>query len=105
MKFHDKVQGMNIFPRFPRIMLNSVSFPFDQVAQFPVNHLTIQDLFHNPLFFSVYDFWKRGGPGIGSSGAGDNLTTLKTRCSQLMEGGKLRAVCIVSDFVDYREGA
>ena len=25
--------------------------------------------------------------GIGSSGMGDNLMTLKTRCSQLMEGG------------------
>ena len=60
MKFHDKVQGMNIFPRFPGIMLNSVSFPFDQVSQFPVNHLTIQDSFHDPLFFSVYDFRERG---------------------------------------------
>ena len=82
---------MNIFPRFPGIVLDSVSFPFDQVAQFPVNHLTVQDLFHNPFFFSVYDFWKRGGSGcylcIGSSSAGVNLMTLRTGCSRLMEGG------------------
>ena len=60
MKFCDKVRGMNIFPRFPGIMLDSVSFPFDQVSQFPVNHLTIQDLFHDSLFFSIYDFQERG---------------------------------------------
>ena len=32
MKFHDEVWGMSIFPRFPGIVFNSVSFPFDQVA-------------------------------------------------------------------------
>ena len=91
MKFHDKVRGMNIFLRFPGIVRDSISFPFDEVSQFLINHLTIQDLFHDPFFFSVYDFQERGGgsgchPGIGSSGAGDNLTTLKTGCSRLMEG-------------------
>ena len=82
---------MNIFLRFSGIVLDSISFPFDQVAQFLVNHLTVQDLFHNPFFFSVYDFRKRGGSGcclcIGSSGAGVNLMSLKTGCSRLMEGG------------------
>ena len=51
---------MNIFLRFPGIVLNSISFPLDQVAQFPVNHLTVQDLFHNPFFFSIYNFRKWG---------------------------------------------
>ena len=64
MKFCDEVWGMNISPRFPGIVLNSVSFPLDQVVQFPVNHLTVQDLFHDPFFFSIYDFQKRGGEWV-----------------------------------------
>ena len=66
MKFCDKVWGMNIFPRFPGIMLHSISFPFNQVSQFPVDHLAIQDLFHDPFFFSIYDFQERGREWMSS---------------------------------------
>ena len=42
------------------LYLYSVSFPLDQVMQFTVDHLTVQDLFHDPFFFSVYNFWEWG---------------------------------------------
>ena len=55
-----KVQGMNVVPGFPGIVLNPISFPFNQVSQFPVYHLAIQDLFQNPFLLSIYDLWEQG---------------------------------------------
>ena len=42
-------------------MFDSKSFPFDQVAQFPIDHFAIQNFFYNPFLFFLYDFWKWGG--------------------------------------------
>jgi hypothetical protein len=52
---------MYIIPGFPRIVLDAKVLPFHQVPEFPVDHLAVQDLFYNPLFFSVDDLrrWRR----------------------------------------------
>ena len=72
-----QVWGMNVVPGFPGVVLNSISFPFNQVSQFLVYHLAIQNLFHNPFLFSIYDFQEQGRKWVsslyGSSGAGVNL--------------------------------
>jgi len=56
VKIRHQFRCMNIIPRFPGIVLNTETFPFDQVTQFPVNHLTIQDFLHHPLFFAIHNF-------------------------------------------------
>ena len=38
MKFCDMFWGMNIICWFPGVVFYSESFPFDQVAQFPIDH-------------------------------------------------------------------
>jgi len=48
---------VKIFRVFPGILLYPVAFPFDQVLEFPSEHSTVQDHFHNILFFSIYEFW------------------------------------------------
>ena len=49
-----------------------------------------------------------GGSGcrlcIGSSGAGVNLTTLKTVCSQLMEGGSQRQYALFPTLLTIGKG-
>jgi len=70
---------VEIFRVFPGISLYPVAFPLDQVLEFPSEHPPVQDLFHNVLLFSIYEFWWRWRvPTIRSSGAGDSFTTLKT---------------------------
>jgi hypothetical protein len=49
---------MNVIPRFPRIMLDSKIFPLHKIPQFPIDHLTIQNFFHNPFLFSIHNFWR-----------------------------------------------
>ena len=67
------------FSEFPGIPLYPVAFPFDQVLEFSSEHPPVQDFFHNVLLFPIYEFQQRlRVPTIGSSGAGDNFTTLKT---------------------------
>jgi len=71
---------VEMFPVFPGISFYPVAFPLNQVLEFPSKHPTVQDLFHNILLFPIYKFRRRWWvPTIGSSGAGDNFTTLKTR--------------------------
>jgi len=70
---------VEILQVFPCIPLYPIAFPFDQVLEFPSEHSTVQDFFHNVLLFPIYEFWRRLWVlMIGSSGAGDNFTTLKT---------------------------
>ena len=102
MKFHDKVWGMNIFPRFPGIMLDSVSSHLTRYCNFQL--ITLLSKISSTTHSSSQSMISgRGGgsgccPGIGSSGAGDNLTTLKTGCSQLMEGGSWRRYVLNTKF-------
>jgi hypothetical protein len=49
IKFHYEVRGMNTVPRFPRVVLDSETFPFDQIPQFPIDHLAIQNFLYYPL--------------------------------------------------------
>jgi len=70
---------VEIFPVFPGISFYPIAFPLNQVLEFPLKHPTVQDLFHNILLFPIYKFWRRWRVlTIGSLGAGDNFTTLKT---------------------------
>jgi len=70
---------VEIFRVFPGISLYLIAFPLDQVLEFPSEHPTVQDLFHNVLLFSIYEFqWWWRVLTIGSSGAGDSFTILKT---------------------------
>jgi len=50
---------MNNIPRFPGVVFNTKTLQFDQVIKFPVDHPTIQDFFHYPLFFAIYNFQKQ----------------------------------------------
>jgi len=47
---------VEILQVFPGISLYPVSFPLDQVLEFPSEHPTVQDLFHNVLHFPIYEF-------------------------------------------------
>ena len=51
---------MDVVPGFPRVMFNSESVPLDQVMQFLIDYSAIQDLFYDPFFFSINDFWEWG---------------------------------------------
>ena len=57
VKIHHQFRRMNIIPRFPGIVFNTETIPFDQVTQFPVDHLTVQDFLHYPLLLAIYNFW------------------------------------------------
>jgi len=57
IKIRHQFWCMNNIPRFPGIVLNTETLPFDQVTQFPVDHPTIQDFLHHPLFFTIHNFW------------------------------------------------
>ena len=43
-------------------MFDSEVFPLYEVAEFPVDHFAVQDLFHHPFLFSVDNLreWLRG---------------------------------------------
>jgi len=58
VKIHHQFQCMNIIPRFPGVVFNTKTLPLHQVTKFPVNHPTIQDFLHYPLFFTINNFWK-----------------------------------------------
>jgi len=47
-----------VVPIFPAVVLYYVAFPFDQILQFPLEHPTVQDFFHNVLFFAINKFWR-----------------------------------------------
>src|SRR5271156_3992973 len=61
VEFCNEFRSVNVVPRFPRVMFNAVTLPFDEVAQLPVHHLGIQNFFHNPLLFTIDDLrkWRR----------------------------------------------
>jgi len=47
---------MNIILRFPGVVFNTKTLPLDQVTKLAVDHPTIQDFLHYPLFFTIYNF-------------------------------------------------
>ena len=63
--FSDEIL-LQITPRLPGIMFNSESFPFNQVAQFPIDDFTVQDLLYNPFLFSIYNLREWRGKGVSS---------------------------------------
>jgi hypothetical protein len=77
VELRNQIRGMDIVPRFPRVVLNAKVLPFNQVPKLPVDHLAVQDLFYNPFLFTIYDI--RGRRTVnGSSVTRVNLTMLKT---------------------------
>ena len=64
MKFRYSFRGVQIILRLPGIMFHSESFPFNQVAQFPVDDFAVQDLLHNPFLFSIYNLREWRGEGV-----------------------------------------
>src|SRR5882757_6881166 len=88
-----KLRGIDIVPRPPGVMLNSKSFPFYQVAEL---FITLLSRIFSTIHSSSPSINSGGGggcgrrPSIGSSGAGVSLTTLKTGCSLLIDGGSRR---------------
>ena len=109
MKFCYLFRGMQIIPRLPGIVFNSESFPFNQVAQFPVDDFTIQDLLHNPFLFSVYNLREWRGKGVSSVyrvfRGWCQLDYVENRMKAAHGGGKLKVVCTISDLPDYRKRA
>ena len=108
MKIHDALRHVNIVCWFPGVMFNSVSFPLDKVAQFPVNDSAIEDFLHNKFLFSVNDFQKQRGMKAStwywSSGTKVNLTTLKTGWRLLIEGRGWRWYALFLTFLITRKG-
>jgi hypothetical protein len=57
MEVHDEVWGMNVIPSLPRVVFDTETFSFDEILQFPVDHLTVQNLLHYPFLFAIDYFW------------------------------------------------
>ena len=105
MKFCYSIRGVQIILRFPGIMFDSGSFPFNQVAQFPVDDFAVQDLLHNPFLFSIYNLQEWRGKGVSSMyrvfQGQCQLDYIENRMKAAHGGGKLKAVCAISDLPDY----
>ena len=92
-------------------MFNSESFPFNQVTQFLVDDFAVQDLLHNPFLFSIYNLQDQEWRGKGMSSTyrvfwGQcQLNYVENRMKATHGGGKLEAVCAISDPPDYGERA
>ena len=109
MKFCYSFQGVQIIPRLPGIMFHSESFLFNQVAQFPVDDSAVQDLLHNPFLFSVYNLREWRGKGVLSMyrvfWGQCQLDYVENGMKAAHGGGKLKAVCTISDLLDYGKRA
>jgi hypothetical protein len=109
VEFRNEFRSVNVVPRFPRVMFNAVTLPFDEVAQLPVHHLGIQNLFYNPLFFAVDDLrkrrrcWATTRNGVWRSR--QKLDNIKDRVQTAHRWGEFKAVCTVTDLLDYLEWA
>ena len=107
MKFRYSFWGMQIILRLPGIMFNSKSFPFNQVAQFPVDDFAVQDLLHNPFLFSIYNLQEWRGKGMlstyGVFRGQCQLDYVENRMKAAHGGGKSETVCAISDLLDYGE--
>jgi hypothetical protein len=53
IEVHNEVWGMNIVPSLPRVVFNTETFPFDEIPQFPIDHLTVQNLLYYPFLFAI----------------------------------------------------
>ena len=86
---------------FPGISLYPVAFPLDQVLEFPSEHPTVQDLFHNILLFPIYEFRRRWRVPMSSDdqvvGSGRQLHNIKDRVKMSHRGRKDQMVGILSD--------
>ena len=49
---------VHVVPGLPQIVFDSEVFLLYEVAEFPVDHFAVQDLFHHPFLFSVDDLWE-----------------------------------------------
>ena len=57
VELHYLFQGVfEVFWVFPGVFLCPIAFPFDQVLEFPSEHSTVQNLFHNIFLFSINEF-------------------------------------------------
>ena len=107
IEVHDKVRGMNIVPRFPRVVFHSVSLPLDKIPQFPIDYPTyptVQYLLNSPLLFSVNDLRRRRRLRTTTSdrirdGWGQ-LDNIEDRMKAAHGRRKAEAISTVSDFLD-----
>jgi len=94
---------------FPGISLYPVAFPLDQVLEFPSEHPTVQDLFHNVLFFPIYEFQQRWRIPMSSDdqvvGSGRQLHDIKDWVKMSHWGREDQTVGILSDTSFDRVGA
>jgi len=44
------------YPKIPGVVFNTKTLPLDQVTKLLVDHLTVQDFLHHPLFFAIHNF-------------------------------------------------
>ena len=90
-------------------MFDSESIPFNQVVQFPVDDFAVQDLLHNPFLFCTYNLWEWRGKGMSSMyrvfRGQCQLDYVENRMKAAHGGGKLEAVCTISDLPDYGKRA
>src|SRR5271156_437760 len=107
VEFCNEFRSVNVVPRFPRVMFNAVTLPFDEVAQLPVHHLGIQNFFHNPLLFAVDDLWKwrrcwaTTRNGVWRSW--QKFDDIKDRVQTAHGWGEFKAVCAITNLLDYLE--
>src|SRR5277367_1315634 len=109
VEFCNEFRSMNIVPRFPRVMFNAVTLPFDEVAELPVHHLGIQNFFHNPLLFTIDDLrkWRRcwATTRNGVRRSWQKFDDIKDRVQMAHEWGEFKAVCAITNLLDYLEWA
>jgi hypothetical protein len=97
--------GVNAIPRFPRVVLNSKTFPFDQILQFPIDHLAIQNFFHYSLFFSIHNFWRWQRfwmlPQNGVRQSRSKFDDVKDRMQTAHGSGEFQMIGTVTNLLDY----
>jgi hypothetical protein len=107
VEIRNEFRSANIIPRFPRIMFHSVSFPFDEVTKFPIDHPTVQYLLDRPLFFSFNDLrrrrWFRTSTGNRIRDGRGQLDDIKNGVKPFHGERELQTVSSVSDLFDNRE--
>ena len=59
VKIGYEIRSVYTVPRFPRVVFDPKTLPLDEEAKFSIDHPTVQDLLHYPLFLTI-DNLRRG---------------------------------------------
>jgi hypothetical protein len=87
-----KAWGMYIVMGDPAVVTCVIPFPFYQIFQVAVAHLTVQNFFDFKFFITADENWRwwRDGPSSWNRVHFHSLTIGKTRWSQRSCGGRVR---------------